>query len=243
MAGIRAILFDKDGTLLDFHATWHSFAMELANEAAAGDGDEALKLLEAAGYDRRTSRFEPGSIFAAGTNAEVIAAMFPRLGGDALRSRIAEADRRAAELALSHAIPLSGAVHTLGVLHARGYRLGIATNDSTTGARQTLAAFGVAHLFDAAYGYDAVASPKPAPDVVHAFSGATGLEPEQIAVVGDNAHDLMTARNARAGLAIGVLSGTGRYEDLSPLADAILDSVVDLPAFLEDRDGGTSVIP
>jgi phosphoglycolate phosphatase len=45
------------------------------------------------------------------------------------------------------------------------------------------------------------------------------------------------ARRADAGAAIGVLSGTGKAEDLAPLADAILDSVRDLPGWLETRGG------
>jgi phosphoglycolate phosphatase len=40
------------------------------------------------------------------------------------------------------------------------------------------------------------------------------------------------ARAGGCGLAIGVLSGTGTRESLSPLADVMLDSVADLPAYL-----------
>ena len=41
-----------------------------------------------------------------------------------------------------------------------GFRLGVATNDSTGGAEKTLLTLGVAQMFDAAYGYDAVANPE-----------------------------------------------------------------------------------
>ena len=51
-------------------------------------------------------------------------------------------------------------------------------------------------------------------------------------MVGDNRHDLETARAAGAGLAVGVLSGTGTRETLAPMADVLLDSVADLPAYL-----------
>src|SRR5690606_29183735 len=115
------------------------------------------------------------------------------------------------------------------------YRLGLCTNDSTSGAEKTLLALGIAQLFDAAYGYDAVANPKPAPDAIHAFCHLTGLKPSQIAMVGDNRHDLEMARAGGAGLAVAVLSGTGTRAALSPLADVILDSVVELPALLESR--------
>ena len=87
-------------------------------------------------------------------------------------------------------------------------------------------------MFDAAFGYDAVANPKPAPDAIHAFCDLTGLKPSEIAMVGDNRHDLEMARAGGTGLAIGVLSGTGTRETLQPLADVILGSIAELPDYL-----------
>jgi phosphoglycolate phosphatase len=110
--------------------------------------------------------------------------------------------------------------------------MGVATNDSTKGAEQTLAALGMSQLFDAAYGYDAVANPKPAPDTVRAFCDLTGYKPSEVAMVGDNRHDMEMARASGAGMAIGVLSGNGTRETLSPLADVLIDSVADLPRLL-----------
>ena len=45
------------------------------------------------------------------------------------------------------------------------------------------------------------------------------------AVVGDSAADLLMARAAGAGLAIGVLTGVGGRADLEPLADEVIESV------------------
>ena len=54
----------------------------------------------------------------------------------------------------------------------------------------------------------------------------------EIVVIGDNPHDLEMARSAGAGAALGVLTGNSRRDELAPLADAVLDSVCDLPAWL-----------
>ena len=54
-------------------------------------------------------------------------------------------------------------------------------------------------------------------------------------MVGDNRHDLEMAKAGGAGLAVGVLSGTGTREALAPLADVVLDSIVDLPGYLNGR--------
>jgi phosphoglycolate phosphatase len=55
-------------------------------------------------------------------------------------------------------------------------------------------------------------------------------------MVGDNRHDLQMARAGGVGLAVAVLSGTGTLESLSPLADIVLDSIADLPAYLAARN-------
>jgi phosphoglycolate phosphatase len=130
------------------------------------------------------------------------------------------------------AVPLPGIISALRDLHSQGYRLGVATNDSTAGAERTLAALGISQLFDAAYGYDAVANPKPAADPVIAFCDLTGLKPSEVAMVGDNNHDLEMAHNAACGLAVGVLSGTGQREALTKRADVVLGSVAELPGYL-----------
>jgi phosphoglycolate phosphatase len=235
MSRIRGILFDKDGTLIDFNATWSAVARKMAMQAAEGDAVHADRLLDISGFDHATGTFRADSVFAAGTNAEVVALWHPHLESGALAETVAKYDVLTAREGAASAVAIPGIHDAIARLHDAGYRLGMATNDSTLGAEQTLVALGFAHMFAAAYGYDAVARPKPAPDVVVAFADMAGMKTNEIAMVGDNRHDLETGRAAGAGLVVGVLSGTGTRETLTPLADVILDSVVELPEFLETR--------
>ncbi|KQZ79024.1 HAD family hydrolase [Mesorhizobium sp. Root157] len=232
MADIKGILFDKDGTLVDFNATWSGVADFMALEAAEGDRAQADRLLAAAGLDPQTRRFKADSVFAAGTNLDVIELWLPHLSRAQQSEAVARFNAITTEQGAAMAVALPGIVDALAALHARPYRLGVATNDSTLGCERTLAALAIAQLFDAAYGYDAVANPKPAPDTVVAFCDLTGLKPSEIAMVGDNRHDLEMARASGCGLAIGVLSGTGTRESLAPIADVVLGSVAELPGFL-----------
>jgi phosphoglycolate phosphatase len=69
--------------------------------------------------------------------------------------------------------------------------------------------------------------------MVHGFCAATGLTAAEVAVVGDNLHDLEMGRSAGAGLVVGVLTGTGEHADLSAHADYVLRSIVELEALLD----------
>jgi phosphoglycolate phosphatase len=232
MGRIKGILFDKDGTLVDFDRTWFAAADLMALKAAGGSRSDADRLLIEAGYDFGARRFRADSVFAAGTNADVVALWYPDQSETERRSTLDGFNRFMSESGVASPYPLAGVKDALAALHGKGYRLGVATNDSTAGAERTLAALGIAQLFDAAYGYDAVANPKPAPDTVRAFCDLTGLRPAEIAMVGDNRHDLEMARAGDAGLAVAVLSGTGTHESLAPLADVVIGSVADLPDLL-----------
>ncbi len=232
MRDIRGILFDKDGTLVDFQATWFAIGDLLAMKAADGDRRKANALLEIAGYDFANHCFKADSVFAAGTNADIVALWYPEVPAKERAAMAVGFDRFTAEEGAAQSVPLPGSRDTIEQLHEAGFRLGIATNDSTGGAEKMLLALGVAQMFDAAYGYDGVANPKPAPDAIYAFCDLTGLKPSQIAMVGDNRHDLEMARAGGAGLAVGVLSGTGTRETLAPLADVVLGSIAELPAYL-----------
>jgi phosphoglycolate phosphatase len=232
LQGIRGILFDKDGTLIDFQATWFAIGDRMALEAAGGDRAAADALLVAAGYDFDGKCFKADSVFAAGTNEDIVALWYPQVDPRTRQQMMAGFNEVTAEQGAAQSVALPGSREAIASLHSSGFRLGLATNDSTSGAEKALLALGVAQMFDAAYGYDAVANPKPSPDAIYAFADLTGLRPSQIAMVGDNRHDLEMARAAGAGLAIGVLSGTGTLETLAPLADVILGSIAELPNFL-----------
>lgn len=227
---IGAILFDKDGTLIDFNQTWFGIIMALAQSAVAGDETAARDLVTQGGYDWTEQKFVGGSVVAAGTIADLVDLWHPGLSGTERTARIARYDGVAVAEGSRRAVGIAQVQPTLQTLRDAGFVLGIATNDSVAGARATASALGLTALFAALIGYDSVARPKPWPDQLALFAQQTGLDASAIAMVGDNSHDLEMAKSAGAGLAIGVLSGNSTRADLAPLADIIVDSIADLPA-------------
>jgi phosphoglycolate phosphatase len=136
---------------------------------------------------------------------------------------------------VSFSAPVAGVPETLAKLAESGILMGVGTSDGTAGSKAAFERLGLGKYLPHVFGYDSVMRPKPAPDIVLAFAEAVRVPPAEIAVVGDNTHDLEMAHAAGAGAAIGVLSGNGTRAQLAPLADAVLDSVCDLPAWLEAR--------
>jgi phosphoglycolate phosphatase len=226
---IKGVLFDKDGTLIDVTGTWVPAYREILDELFPGCAEEKLI---AAGYDRQLGKFRAGSILAGGTTRDLVEVWWPGLSVAETEDKIRLLDVGYRGVAQKHLKGLMPLEPVLSPLRQRGMKLGVATNDSERSARHHLEEIGVAHFFDAIIGADSVARPKPAGDMIALFASRAALAPEQIAMVGDNPHDIETARNGGAGLAIGVLTGNADRHDIAHLADHVVASVADLPALL-----------
>ncbi|HKJ51828.1 MAG TPA: HAD family hydrolase [Gammaproteobacteria bacterium] len=235
----RGILFDKDGTLLDFNRSWLPVYRHAALEFADGDDELAGCLLSDHGYDRTGERFVGGSLLAAGNNRQIAEAWARRTGRghsiEVLSRRLGEIF---AELGARHATAVEGLGATLQALTDDGYRLGVATADSQQGIVATLRAFDVLRQFDFLAGFDSGHGVKPEAGMVLAFCRQLSLDPAAVVVVGDNRHDIEMGRNAGAGLCVGVLTGTSTRADLEPIADLVLEDIGGLPDALRDRPAG-----
>jgi len=232
---IRGILFDKDGTLLDYQATWMPVNREVAARLAHRDPQRTQDLLIAGGYDPHTDRVAAGTLLAAGNNRQ-IARQWHGMVGDLwpdFASVLAAVDAGFAELCTQTATPVTDLGVFVARLKARGLKLGIATADSVAGIHASLAPFGVLDRFDFISGYDSGYGPKPEPGQVYGFMETTGLASHEVMMVGDNLHDLHMGRAAAAGCVVGVLTGTSARADLAPHADHVLDDITGIEAVLD----------
>ena len=226
-AQISGILFDKDGTLLDYAKSWLPLNRALANYAANGDEVLARHLLGVCGMDPDTGVETPDSLLAAGTASEIAKGMADngaRYGHSELTE---EFDRRFAEGA-DHAVPVTDLLGYFGRLKTKGLKLGIASSDNEKSIRATVERFEFLHLVDFIAGYDSGHGSKPEPGMILGFCEAVGLKPYQVAMVGDNNHDMHMGKNAGAGLTVGVLTGTGSRESLAQAADFVLEDITAL---------------
>ena len=66
---LQGILFDKDGTLIDFDATWGPAAYEVMRHMSAGDGAKFEALVAVCEYELEERRFRSSSPLLAGSSA------------------------------------------------------------------------------------------------------------------------------------------------------------------------------
>ena len=233
LAGIDLVVFDKDGTLIDFDRMWSGWSAELVRKvAAATDPAMVGPLSRALGLDA-ADRIVPGSPLAATPMGHLRALTVETLLAAGLSPDAAEAAVAASwdppdPVALAH--PLTDLQALFGGLRARRIRIALATADDRAPTEATLAGLGIADLVDAITCADDGLPVKPAPDGILHLCRELGVAPARTAMVGDSVSDVAMGRAAGAGLVVGVLSGVGTSADLALDADVIVPSIGDLLA-------------
>ena len=214
---IKGILFDKDGTLFDYQATWTPVNRKAAIAAASGNVAVSERLLAIGGHDPATDEVTAGSLLAAGNTSELVELL----------------DRIFQNEGIVSAVPVTDLGAFFTRLRTLDLCLGVATNDSQVAAELTLERFDLRQLLDFIAGYDSGFGVKPGPGMVEAFCRTTNLKPEEVMVVGDNTHDMQMGEAAGVGRLIGVLTGTSSRGVLSSHAHHVLGSIDDIFDILE----------
>lgn len=225
MPKVKAIIFDKDGTLFDFGASWGDWAEAVLADFAKLAPEVVGEIAEAMGYDRRLGQFRRDSVVIAGTAQDTAAAITQFLPGEV--DIVSLLDAHAQNVRQQ---PVPGLHDTLVTL-SQTYVLGVVTNDSEVPARRHLEAHGIQHHFDFIAGYDSGFGAKPEPGQLLGFCDATGVSPADTVMVGDSLHDLIAGR--AAGMAtVGVLTGIADTEELTDHADIVLNDIRGIAGWL-----------
>jgi phosphoglycolate phosphatase-like HAD superfamily hydrolase len=232
LVGIDLVVFDKDGTLIEFDAMWAGWAAGLAAGLERATGLRIRgPLFELLGFDPASGRVLAGGALAATpmarlrdlTRSLLVAAGLSAASADAA---VDEAWHAPDPVALAR--PLGDVAGLFARLRLSGRRIGVATSDDRGPTERTLAALGLTGLVDATVCADDGCAVKPAPDMVLRLCSGLRIDPARTAVVGDSPADMAMGRAAGAGLVIGVLTGVGDAAQLAPIADRVIDSLVDL---------------
>ena len=236
---VELIVFDKDGTLIDFHHLWGRRA-ETGVEALVAqlDGGEELRqdINRALGYDCLARRTRSNSPYSTAPIEElgVIAASVVYQHGVGWHEAMNHV-RATFCLALQnlptadHIVPRGDVKAVFHALGARGVKIAVATTDSRAGTEQTLHLLGVRHLLIDLKCGDDPDTRKPDPRVLHELAASADIDPRKVAMVGDTIGDLRMAHEAGAH-AIAITGGAGADEEIAPLADASIASLNEISA-------------
>jgi phosphoglycolate phosphatase len=230
--GVELLIFDKDGTLIEFHLMWGGWVERLADDLEESTRLELRDRLYALlGVDRGTGRVLWHGLLAATPMArirELVAELLVDAGlpPDAAATALARAWHAPDPVTMARAVTDLPAL--LGRLRQRVRLFAVATSDDRDPTVRTLEALGIAGEMAAVSCADDGHRVKPAPDTVLHLCATLGIPPVRAAVVGDSPADLRMGRAAGVRRVVGVLTGVGDRATLAPLADVVLDSIADL---------------
>lgn len=239
---IKGILFDKDGTLVDFFSLWLHAALEaipfFLQKNQIEDGEEMRDyVLSAIGVTDGMVDPKGGLAYKS----------YHEIAGDicgALQDKGICVSKEMAEVQLKEIfnsiVANSGTAYQVFTdmealmkeLKSRSIAVGLATADTMDSAENCLKAIGVREYFDYVGADDGIRRSKPEPDMFLEFLAQQKLMPAEIAVVGDAYNDMIFAKR-NGGIAVGVQSGVSQTEDFSGEADYVIASIHELPGLLD----------
>ncbi|MGZ7440406.1 HAD family hydrolase [Paenibacillus sp. TH7-28] len=241
---IQAILFDKDGTLLDFVYTWGKwgelllacFSAEIKGRRLPALPANLLEMWgmryneagEFAGYDRNS----PLSMGTVDDLLTLLAWEGYRLGLSWAEAwMLAGTCRLAADAGLKQsrtARLIPGVLPFLEQCERSGIKLGIVTSDETSAAEEHLEWLGIRRFFSICLGADRVNRGKPFPDMVESACQQIAVDVARTAVIGDTDGDMQMARSAGAAAAIGLGAEGIAGKNGFPQADIVIASYDEL---------------
>lgn len=231
----QAIIFDKDGTLIDFDAMWGGWVIYLAEQLNQVSGINVREpMCLAMGYDDKNKK-----VLAHGKLAMTSMSQLYRLTVEVMQSLgLNENDAKQSVEKIwcipnpvLLAKPLTDIRMLFSKLDNENIKIAIATADDRAPTQAMIEAFDIEEYISSMVCGDDGVTVKPAPDMVLEICKQINVDVSKTMVIGDTIADLKMARAAGAGLVVGVLSGVSSAKDLAPFADVLIESVDELHAY------------
>lgn len=212
---IDGILFDKDGTLLDFASLWLYWTIDwidrLRDANRKREVDRSV-FAEAVGLKIHDNSWDPTGPLAIGSNDDLTALLAACLYEKGVpwneAITLAVQSRENAESRTDweeYVKPTKGLKPFLRKLTAAFVSLGVVTSDDTKRAWEHLEILEIDDQFGSVIGHDAASRGKPFPDMAKEACRQLDIRPEKTLVIGDSNGDMMTGKNAHMLAGIGIL--------------------------------------
>ena len=234
----KGIIFDKDGTLLDFDAFWVKVSVVAIKEFLSEIGAEfvdASEILTAFGV--RNGKTETNGVLCKGTYEQMGQIVYDILikhgvsvPQDVVTCRVEAAYEQNVEAGeIKPTCP--DLVKVLTDLKSKGIKLAVVTTDNPHITNQCLEKLGITGLFDRIYTDDGHTPTKPHPHCAWEFCREFGLHKEQVVMVGDTLTDMLFAKNAGI-MGVGLATDSHAKAELLPYASTVISAISHLPEIL-----------
>ena len=234
-----AIIFDKDGTLIDFDAFWVTVSVKALEDVLRQFGKDNVpvcEILQTLGVHDGVTDIE--GILCKGTYEQMGQIVYDILhqygcnaSCDEVTGVLVEAYNNNSDVGeVKPTCP--NLAECLTLLKKRNKKLAVVTTDNEEITRKCLKKLGIEELFDKIYTDDGKTPVKPDPYCVTDFCRITGVKQEHIVMVGDTMTDVRFAKNAGIAV-IGVAKTDKNKAVLTPFADAVISNLSDLLEILE----------
>lgn len=235
----RLIIFDKDGTLIDFTATWVPLIRKRVAfllKKLGGNGEIEAFLLKSWGIDPVSGKVDPkGPCPVSPRSDEIIIgtmALYQHgFSWDESKLRVAQAfDEADADGDWREkVVPVKDIQTFLSRLRRDGFYTALATSDERKDTEAILHHLGMEGLFDIILCAGEVTPPKPHPETLLKICRKLNIPHGEAIMIGDTVTDMMMGKKAGLALTVGILEGgvTPR-EELEKVADLVIDSIREL---------------
>ena len=235
----KAIIFDKDGTLIDFDAFWVTISYEAIDDILRTLNCEHIlqeEILSALGVKNGIT--DINGILCRGTYVQMGQEIYKVLNNYGCTCTVEEVTKLT--INAYHKNVAKGIIEptcnniseVLEQLRNRGIKLAIVTTDDSFITQKCLETLGIDTYFDAVYTDDGTMPTKPEPDCLYDFCEKQGLTTSEVIMVGDTLTDVFFAKNGGIKV-IGVAKNNVNRKILSGQADVVIPDISHIFEVLE----------